>query len=52
MIEPVLEDIKQYVYENKDIEACGLLSVERGRVQWHPCENKADNPKSDFTIDP
>ncbi len=52
MIEPVLEDIKQYVYEHKDIEACGLLSVERGRVQWHPCENKADNPKSDFTIDP
>ena len=52
MIEPVLEDIKQYVYENKDIEACGLLSVERGRVQWHPCENKADNPKSHFTIDP
>ena len=52
MIEPVLEDIKQYVYENKDIEACGLLSVERGRVRWTPCENKAENPKNDFTIDP
>ena len=52
MIEPVLDDIKQYVYENKDIEACGLLSVERGRVRWTPCENKAENPKNDFTIDP
>ena len=52
MIEPVLEDIKQYVYENADIEACGLLSLERGRVRWNPCPNVADNPKHDFIIDP
>jgi len=52
MIEPVLEDIKQYIYENSDIEACGLLSVERGRVKWKPCKNKAENPKNDFIIDP
>ena len=29
MIEPVLEDVKQYVYENADIEACGLLSFKK-----------------------
>ena len=52
MIEPVLEDVKQYVYENADIEACGLLSLERGRVKWNPCKNKAENPKHDFIIDP
>ena len=52
MIDPVLEDIKQYVYENADIEACGLLSLERGRVRWNPCPNVADNPKHDFIIDP
>ena len=34
MIEPVLEDIKQYVYEHENIEACGLLSLQRGRIKW------------------
>ncbi len=52
MIEPVLEDVKQYVYENADIEACGLISVEKGRVRWNPCPNVAENPKHDFIIDP
>jgi len=52
MIEPVLEDIKQYVYEHSNIEACGLLSLQRGRIKWNPCENKAENPKNDFIIDP
>ena len=52
MIEPVLEDIKQYVYEHENSEACGLLSLERGRIKWNPCENKAENPKNDFIIDP
>ena len=52
MIESVLEDIKQYVYEHANIEACGLLSVKKGRIKWTPCENKAENPKNDFIIDP
>ena len=52
MIEPVLEDVKQYVYEQENIEACGLLNIERGRVKWHPCTNKADHPYADFMIDP
>ena len=47
MIEPVLEDVKQYVFDNAHIEACGLLSLERGRVKWNPCKNKAENPKHD-----
>ena len=49
MIEPVLEDVKQYVYENVDIEACGLLNIERGRVRWHPCPNVAEKQKRDFS---
>ena len=52
MIEPVLEDIKQYVWEEGDKEACGLLSVTRGKLKWNPCKNKAENPKNDFIIDP
>ena len=52
MIEPVLEDVKQYVYEQEGIEACGLLNIERGRVKWHPCTNKAEQPWIDFMIDP
>ena len=52
MIEPVLEDIKQYVYEQEGVEACGLLNIERGRVNWHPCINKAEQPWIDFMIDP
>ena len=52
MIEPVLEDIKQYVYEQENSEACGLLNIERGRIRWNPCENRAENPKNDFIIDP
>ena len=51
MIESVLEDVKQYVYANADIEACGLISVEKGRVRWNPCPNVAENPKHDFIID-
>ena len=50
MIEPVLEDVKQYVYEQEGIEACGLLNIERGRVKWHPCTNKAEQPWIDFMI--
>ena len=53
MIEPVLEDVKQYVYENADIEACGLLSLERGRVKWnHFVKIKQRIQKHDFIIDP
>ena len=52
MIEPVLEDIKQYVYEREHEEACGLLSLERGKLKWNPCENKAENRHNDFIIDP
>ena len=52
MIEPILEDIKQYVYEQGDKEACGLLSLQRGRIKWNPCPNVAENPKNDFIIDP
>ena len=44
MIEPVLEDIKQHVFDQGMMEACGLLNIERGRVKWHPCENRADDP--------
>ena len=36
MIEPVLEDVKQYVYEKEHEEACGLITLERGRVRWNP----------------
>ena len=52
MIEPVLEEVKQYVYEKQDTEACGLLAVRKGRVKFFPCDNKAENPKNDFVIDP
>jgi proteasome lid subunit RPN8/RPN11 len=52
MIEPVLEDIKQHVFDQGQMEACGLLNIERGRVKWHPCENRADDPFQDFMIDP
>ena len=52
MIEPILDDIKQYVYEQGDKEACGLLSLQRGRIKWNPCPNVAENPKNDFIIDP
>ena len=52
MIESVLEEVKQYVYEKQDIEACGLLGIRKGRVSFFPCDNKAENPKNDFVIDP
>jgi len=52
MIESVLDDIKHHVWSEGDKEACGLLSVKKGRLKWNPCENRAENPKNDFVIDP
>ncbi len=52
MIEPVLEQVKAYVYKEVDKEACGLLAVRKGRIKFFPCENKADDPRQDFVIDP
>ena len=52
MIEPILEDVKQYVYEKEHEEACGLITLERGRIKWNPCENKAEDRRNDFIIDP
>ena len=52
MIESVLEEVKEYVYGKQDTEACGLLAVRKGRVKFFPCDNKAENPKNDFVIDP
>tara|TARA_B100000287_G_scaffold216667_1_gene204421 strand:- start:5084 stop:5788 length:705 start_codon:yes stop_codon:yes gene_type:complete len=52
MIESILEDVKQYVYEKEHEEACGLITLERGRIRWNPCDNKAEDPRNDFIIDP
>jgi|TARA_Y100000590_G_scaffold117315_1_gene134083 proteasome lid subunit RPN8/RPN11 len=52
MIEPVLEEVKEYVYTQANKEACGLLGIRKGRVKFFPCKNKAEDPKHDFVIDP
>lgn len=48
----IFEEIIDYTEEQLPKEACGLLAIEKGRVKFFKCENKAENPLNDFLIDP
>lgn len=37
---------------NPKIESCGFIIVTKGKLKYIPSENKADNPKDYFVLDP
>lgn len=44
------DDIYLHFMEKYPEEGCGLLVNKKGKIDWIPCENQAENPKEDFQI--
>tara|TARA_R110000796_G_scaffold1430_4_gene5703 strand:+ start:10633 stop:11331 length:699 start_codon:yes stop_codon:yes gene_type:complete len=45
-----LDEIEQHFEECYPREGCGLLSISKGKLQWHACTNVAENDE-DFVMD-
>ena len=39
-------------YFTSDIESCGFIFLQKGKIKYIPTENKSDTPKESFIIDP
>ena len=50
MIEQFLPDIEKHFSDNYPYEACGVLAIKKGVLNWIPCTNVAEEAES-FIID-
>ena len=46
-----IEDIYSHFESEYPKEACGVLSVVKGKLRWHPCTNISEDPENGFVID-